>query len=65
MLGYTPTFSANYMSGAKSVNLYVLFNQNPTKWQGGINFTTYFGGNALSQPFGDRNFIGMFLTRNF
>lgn len=65
ILGYTPTFSANYMNGAKSVNLYVLLNQNPTVWQAGINYTAYFGGNALSQPFGDRNFVGMFVTRNF
>ncbi len=65
ILGYTPTFSANYMAGAKSINLYVLFNQNPTVWQAGINFTAYFGGNALSQPYADRNFVGMFVTRNF
>lgn len=63
--GYTPTFSANYESGAKSANFYVLFNQNPLKWQGGINFTAYFGGNAVSQPFSDRNVIGAFVTRNF
>lgn len=63
--GYTPTFSANYMTGAKSANFYVLFNQNPTKWQAGINLTAYFGGNALSQPYADRNSIGVFATRNF
>ncbi|PUA18448.1 DUF1302 domain-containing protein [Glaciimonas sp. PCH181] len=63
--GYTPTFSANYESGAKSANFYVLFNQNPLKWQGGINFTAYWGGNAVSQPFSDRNVIGAFVTRNF
>ncbi|MCX4176982.1 MULTISPECIES: DUF1302 domain-containing protein [Paraburkholderia] len=65
ILGYTPTFSANYMAGAKSINVYVLFNQNPAVWQGGVNFTTYFGGNALSQPYADRNFVGAFVTRNF
>jgi len=63
--GYTPTFSANYESGAKSVNFYMLFNQNPQKWQGGINFTAFYGGNAVSQPYSDRNFIGAFVTRNF
>jgi hypothetical protein len=63
--GYTPTFSANYEAGAKSANFYVLFNQNPQKWQAGINFTAYYGGNAVSQPYSDRNFIGAFLTRNF
>jgi hypothetical protein len=53
------------MQGAKSVNVYVLFNHNPTTWQGGINFTAFFGGNWLSQPYADRNFVGLFATRNF
>jgi hypothetical protein len=63
--GYTPTFSANYESGAKSINFYLLFNQNPQKWQAGINYTMYFGGNQLTQPYADRNFVGAFITRNF
>lgn len=63
--GYTPTFSANYLKGAKSANFYVLFNQNPAVWQAGLNATFYFGGNQLAQPFSDRNFVGAFLTRNF
>lgn len=62
--GYTPTFSANYQNGAKSVNVYLLFNQNPSTWQAGINFSAYFGGNSLSQPYGDRNFVGVFVSRN-
>jgi hypothetical protein len=65
LTGYTPTLQANYMQGAKSVNVYVLFNHNPTTWQGGINFTAFFGGNSLSQPYADRNFVGLFATRNF
>jgi hypothetical protein len=63
--GYTPTFSANYERGAKSVNLYVLFNQNPAVWQAGMNFTMYFGGNAVTQPYADRDFVGLFVTRNW
>lgn len=63
--GYTPSFSANYLQGARSANLYVLFNQNPAVWQAGLNYTAYWGGNAISQPYGDRNFVGAFLTRNF
>lgn len=63
--GTTPTLSYNYASGAKSLNLYVLFNQNPTVWQAGINFAMFFGGNSTSQVYGDRNFIGIFATRNF
>ncbi|MGQ7937549.1 DUF1302 domain-containing protein [Paraburkholderia sp. D1E] len=66
LYGYTPTFSANYMQGAKSVNVYVLFNQNPAVWQAGINFTAFFGGHdTVGQPYADRNFVGMFATRNF
>lgn len=65
LYGYTPNASANYMSGAKSVNLYVLFTQNPAHWSAGVNFTAFFGGNALSQPYADRNFVGAFLTRTF
>ena len=66
LYGYTPTFTANYMQGAKSVNVYLLFNQNPTVWQAGINFTAFFGGhNTVGQPYADRNFVGMFVTRNF
>ncbi|ADG15653.1 DUF1302 domain-containing protein [Paraburkholderia atlantica] len=66
LYGYTPTFTANYMQGAKSVNVYLLFNQNPAVWQAGINFTAFFGGhNTVGQPYADRNFVGMFATRNF
>lgn len=63
--GYTPTFSANYEAGAKSVNGYILLNQNPQIWQAGINFIAFYGGNAISQPYSDRNSIGAFVTRNF
>lgn len=66
LYGYTPTFTANYMQGAKSANFYVLFNQNPTVWQAGINFTAFWGGhNTVGNPYSDRNFIGAFITRNF
>ncbi|MGN5478041.1 DUF1302 family protein [Cupriavidus basilensis] len=48
------------------MNLYVLLNQNPTKWQAGVNFTAFFGGHqTVGQPYADRNFIGAFVTRNF
>ncbi|WP_158940817.1 DUF1302 domain-containing protein [Burkholderia sp. S171] len=66
LYGYTPTFSANYMQGAKSLNVYVLFNQNPAVWQAGINYTAFFGGHqTVGQPYADRNFVGVFATRNF
>jgi hypothetical protein len=66
LYGYTPTFTANYMQGAKSLNFYILFNQNPAVWQAGINYTAFWGGhNTVGQPYADRNFVGMFVTRNF
>lgn len=63
--GYTPNLAAQYEKGAKSINFYLLLNQNPSVWQAGLNFTHYFGGTPLTQPYGDRDFIGAFLTRNF
>ena len=61
--GNTPTFTANYLQGAKSANFYVMFNQSaPTRWQGRVNYTAYWGKNQL---LADRDFIGAYLTRNF
>ncbi len=61
--GNTPTLTANYLQGAKSMNTYILFNQSaPTHWQAGLNYTNYWGTNQL---LGDRDFIGGFITRNF
>ncbi|GAB3626462.1 hypothetical protein PTE30175_00312 [Pandoraea terrae] len=65
LFGYTPTFSANYMRGAKSANFYVLFAKNNGKWNAGVNYTAYFGGNNLTQPLADRNFLGAFVSYNF
>ncbi len=61
--GFTPTLTAQFFEGAKSLNFYVLFNQNPpSRWQAGINYTNFFGSNQL---LADRDFVGGFITRNF
>lgn len=63
--GNTPNFLAQYEKGFKSLNFYTLFNKNPAVWQAGVNYTHFFGGDPVTQPYGDRNNIGIFLTRNF
>jgi hypothetical protein len=66
LFGQTPTPGASYMSGAQSLNFYLLLNQNPATWQVGVNYTTFFGGNEpWTQPYRDRDFVGAFVTRNF
>jgi hypothetical protein len=63
VMGNTPTLTANYLQGAKSMNFYVNFIQNvPTKWQASVNYLTYWGAH---QFLADRDFIGAYLTRNF
>lgn len=66
--GDTPNYAAQFLEGNKSANFYVLFNQNPVKWQAGINYTTYFGGKKSAverQYFKDRDFIGVFAAYTF
>ncbi|GAB3767265.1 hypothetical protein GCM10028796_28290 [Ramlibacter monticola] len=64
--GRTPNASGLFMKGAKSANLYLNFAQNPTKWQFGFNYAMFRGGaSSLDQPLGDRDFFGMYLSRNF
>jgi hypothetical protein len=63
--GYTPNFLGQFLQGAKSLNVYTYFNKNPAEWQAGVNFTHFFGGDQISQPYGDRDNVGLFVTRNF
>ena len=64
--GDTPTFSANYLQNAQSLNFYILLNQNPAVWQAGLNFTYFFGGTQPSEQFySDRSLLGGFVSYNF
>lgn len=64
--GRTPNGAGQLMNGAKSVNLTVAFIQNPATWQAAINYAAFFGGRSvLDQPYRDRNFLGLTLSRNF
>ena len=70
-LNFTPEEMAQSVAyahgrGAKVLNLYTLFTQNPANWQIGINYAMYGGGSRpFDQALGDRNFFGAFLSRNF
>lgn len=64
--GRTPNASALFMKGAKSTNLYVTFIQNPAKWQVTVNYARFSGGSSVfDQPYRDRDFVGVALSRNF
>lgn len=66
--GDTPNIVAQFLEGNKSANLYLMLNQNPTVWQFGINYTSYFGGKKSPverQVFKDRDFFGFFASYNF
>jgi hypothetical protein len=64
--GSTPNFLGNWLEGAKSVNFYVNFVQNPATWQAGINTARFFGGKTPThQPLSDRDFVGFYASRNF
>ncbi|WP_156421935.1 DUF1302 domain-containing protein [Paucibacter sp. KCTC 42545] len=64
--GRTPNGAATFMKGASSANYIVSFIQNPAKWQFAINYARFMGGDsAFDQPYRDRDFIGLNLSRNF
>jgi hypothetical protein len=57
---------ATFMEGAKSANLVVSFIQNPASWQFGVNYAKFWGGSSVfDQPYRDRNFVGLYVSRNF
>jgi hypothetical protein len=64
--GRTPNASGLFMKGAKSANFYLNFAQNPATWQFGLNYAIFRGGSSpLDQPLGDRDYFGLYLSRNF
>jgi hypothetical protein len=64
--GRTPNASGLFMKGAKSANFYLNFVQNPATWQFGLNYAIFRGGSSpLDQPLGDRDYVGLYLSRNF
>ncbi|MBW7901347.1 MAG: DUF1302 domain-containing protein [Rhodocyclaceae bacterium] len=64
--GRTPNTSALFMKGARSLNLYVNFVQNPAEWQFGVNYAAFRGGSSpFDQPYRDRDYVGAYAVRNF
>lgn len=64
--GRTPNAMGLFMEGAKSANFIVSFVQNPAKWQFGVNYATFWGGDRVfDQPYKDRDFFGAYVSRNF
>ncbi|MES2103527.1 MAG: DUF1302 domain-containing protein [Pseudomonadota bacterium] len=64
--GRTPNGAATFMKGAQSANFTVSFIQNPANWQGAINYARFMGGKSVfDQPYRDRSFVGLTLSRNF
>lgn len=71
VIGDTPNYAAQFLEGNMSTNFYILFNQNPTKWQGGLNYTTWYSApwqqNTVveRQYLRDRDFVGGFVSYSF
>ena len=64
--GRTPNASGLFMKGAKSANFYLNFAKNPATWQFGFNYAMFRGGSSVfDQPLRDRDFVGMYVSRNF
>ncbi|NRR29344.1 DUF1302 domain-containing protein [Oxalobacteraceae bacterium] len=63
--GRTPNGAATFMKGAQSVNFTVSFIQNPANWQVAVNYARFMGGKAIyDQPYRDRSFVGLTISRN-
>ncbi|HEX5394032.1 MAG TPA: DUF1302 domain-containing protein [Rhodocyclaceae bacterium] len=64
--GRTPNAAAMFMEGAKSANYILTFTQNPANWTVALNYATFWGGSSFyDQPFKNRDFYGISVSRNF
>ena len=64
--GRTPNVAGTFMGGARSANFTVSFIQNPAKWQLAVNYAIFRGGHSpFDQPYRDRDFVGINVSRNF
>lgn len=64
--GRTPNASALFMQGAQAANFIVTFTQNPANWTVAVNYGKFWGGDSVfDQPFRNRDFFGVTVSRNF
>lgn len=64
--GRTPSLSAQFMRGAKSLNLALNFASNPAKWQITANYARFMGGaSPLDNPLADRDYVSLVVSRTF
>jgi hypothetical protein len=64
--GRVPNSAAMFMEGAKTANFILTFTQNPANWVVAMNYAKFWGGSSIfDQPFKDRDFYGVTVSRNF
>jgi hypothetical protein len=64
--GRTPNLQGTFMEGASSVNYVLTLTQNPPNWSVAFNYAKFYGGsNLFDQPYRNRDFYGMSISRNF
>lgn len=66
LTGYTPSATAAlWMQGVKATTLGFNFAHNPTHVQAGVNYVKYWGGSSTTNPYSDRDSLGVFVTKTF
>ena len=64
--GRTPNLSQTFMEGAGSVNYILTFTQNPPDWSVALNYAKFYGGSSIyDQPYMNRDFYALSVSRNF
>lgn len=64
--GRTPNLQGTFMEGASSINYVVTFTQNPPNWSVAFNYAQFSGGSSIfDQPYRNRDFYGMSISRSF
>lgn len=63
--GRTPNLSQTFTDGASNMNLYLNFVRNPASWQVMFNYAKFMGGGTpYDQQLGDRDYVGVAVSRS-